>query len=372
MSRRVWLPRALWLALSLLLVFGCESIAGIEDRVYDPQNQVSEACAKYCDTVMENCTGTNTVYTMKELCHGVCAHLDPGDPLEPAGNTVACRTNQAVLAKTTNEPHLHCPRAGPGGAGVCGDNCESYCDLFAKACGPEIADREECVRKCAAFDDVPRFDVVADHEGDTVQCRLVHVSSAVVLPEPHCGHSRFVATEWCFEPPDAEPECEDYCRIVMVACTGDVAQYESLEQCLDVCAALEPGLNADRVENTVGCRKYHSYSSIFDWETHCSHAGPSGDGHCGPATQPSTGSTGNCEAYCRLLEAACSTEFSSRYADQSACIADCVDVEGAGPDSKYSVTTAAGPTLQCRFLELSRAFEDSAHCTGAVGGAPCE
>jgi hypothetical protein len=366
------LPGLRGAALAVALALGCQSIAGIEDRVYEGEPAVSPACRKYCDTVMTNCTGASQVYTTDETCLGVCALLDPGDTLEPVGNTVACRTHQATLAAMTGEPQPHCRRAGPGGDGHCGNDCESYCRLFAAACGPEVPNQAECVEKCAALENQDRFDVVADHEGDTVECRLVHVSSATVQPEPHCGHSRFVASQWCLEPPSSPPDCADYCRIVMAACTGDLAQYESSGQCTDVCSALEPGRNDQRVENTVGCRKYHAYSSLLDPATHCSHAGPGGDGHCGPATQPPSGSTGNCESYCTLLAAACPEDFDAAFADRADCIAACTGLDGAGPDSKYSVGAEPGATLQCRLLEVARAFAEPAACAGALGGSPCQ
>ena len=365
--------RALCLTAALLLgsILGCQSIAGIEDRVYEPTG-VSEACAKYCDTVQDACTGTFQVYATKEACHGVCALLDPGDALEPAGNTVACRTRQAAFAASTGEPDDHCPKAGPGGAGECGDNCESYCALYAKACHAEFSDLQTCVQKCAALENLSTFNVEDDHEGDTVQCRLQHVTSASVLPDPHCDHARFVSTQWCFEPPDQPPECADYCRINLVACTGETAQYESLDQCMAVCGALDPGLNENRTENTVGCRKYHSYSSLFDAIAHCSHAGPSGDGHCGPTTEPSAGPTGNCQAYCRLVEAACASDFAANFADQAECIEACGAIDGAGPDQDYTIHVADGPTLGCRVREVARAFDDPTACAGALGSANCQ
>src|SRR5688572_29391104 len=111
---------------------GCESIVGIEDRTYDLGKDgavgPSQQCVDYCDAVMENCKGEFAVYSGMDTCLGVCSQLPPGDSIEPgSGNTVACRAAQAVLAGSTDEPEDHCPRAGPGGAGQCGSDCESYC-----------------------------------------------------------------------------------------------------------------------------------------------------------------------------------------------------------------------------------------------------
>lgn len=367
---------------------GCHSIAGIEDRTYvDPgQNpdpdpdpdpdptEVSEQCAAYCATVMESCTGEHQVYATVATCHGVCALLEAGDPLEPVGNTVACRAHQAELAGRTGEVGVHCPPAGPGGAGVCGSDCESYCALRAGACTTELATQEQCVAMCAGLADSGRFHIIEDHDGDTLQCRLVHVSSATVNPDEHCQHSSLMPVEPCVEPRGSAPDCDDFCQVVMTSCTGELAVYESMEQCVAVCAALPPGAVEDRTENTVGCRKYHAYSAMLAPVTHCPHAGPGGDGHCGSAHDPETGLPGNCESYCMLLEAACG-DILGESPDLDACAIDCMLLSGADADSGYSVATAeeGDNALACRLLHVSRALEsgDPEECLAAIGDGPC-
>src|SRR5260221_9322092 len=95
----------------------CQAIAGIEDRKLDPQTAAarssSKQCKDYCASVMAVCTDEFAVYATEELCLGVCGQLDPGDPIEPTGNTVACRAKQAEFAAP--EPKDHCKAAGPGG-----------------------------------------------------------------------------------------------------------------------------------------------------------------------------------------------------------------------------------------------------------------
>ncbi|AGP35048.1 hypothetical protein [Sorangium cellulosum] len=355
---------------------GCHAIAGIEDRTYVPPEEepepspVSEACASYCADVMENCTGENQVYSTLDTCHGVCAALPAGDPLEPVDNTLACRARQAELAGLTGEPAVHCPAAGPGGAPHCGTNCESYCALQAAACSPELPTQEECVAKCAGLRDVEGFDAIENHEGDTLQCRLVHVSSATVDPDEHCEHASLMPVEPCIEPEGTEPSCEDFCRVVMTSCEGDQAVYDSSEQCLAVCGALPPGGTEDRSENTVGCRQYHAYSALLAPDTHCGHAGPGGDGHCGLDGDSTT--TGNCASYCTLLEAACKEAFDAIFEDRGACELDCGDVSGAGHDSGYAIASAEGATVACRLLYVSRAFEDPTLCAAALGDPPCQ
>ncbi|HEY6560471.1 MAG TPA: hypothetical protein VI072_24475 [Polyangiaceae bacterium] len=357
MSKRI-------LALAFVLcavaaVAGCESIAGIEDRTYDLGKTASPQCIDYCETALANCIGKNALYSGMDTCLGVCALLPPGDPLEPAGNTVACRAAQAELASSTGEPALHCPRAGPGGANHCGRDCESYCILLDEACPVESRGAPNCVTKCAALRDTKGFDVLADHEKDSLQCRLVHVSSATVKPVDHCPHAQFrPSAPWCYDK-DLPPLCEDYCRIVTAACTDQFAQYESKDQCMQACAALPVGeiaLDDDKTD-TVGCRIYHSYSSISSPETHCSHSGPGGDGHCG---------TSSCPSYCSIVKAACPAQFGSQYPLAGQCETECAGLPGAGLDRKFSVTNTE-ETISCRMLSALRAFEDPTQCGAALG-----
>jgi hypothetical protein len=270
-----------------------------------------------------------------------------------------------LLAGRTGEPASHCPAASPGGGDVCGNNCESYCALMGEFCPDDLVDN--CEEKCAALYDDGTFDVKKHHDGDYMQCRLVHVSSAAVAPETHCWHSTITPgiDSPCADLAGTTPRCADYCRLVTTACQGDRAVYESEAQCLAVCAALDVGDAIHRVEDTVGCRRYHSYSSLEAPDPHCSHAGPGGDGHCGKT---------NCPAYCRLLESVCSTEFAATFGTPADCETACAAIPGSAADSGYSVATAGdgGGTLQCRLLYVSRAFTDAAACASAVGGGQCQ
>jgi hypothetical protein len=356
----------------------CQAVAGLEDRTLDPDasipDETSAVCKDYCDTVMEVCTGENSVYTTMALCLGVCARLEPGDPLEPSGNTVACRMQEAKSA--VREPADHCRFMGPGGGGECGSDCEAYCELFPQVCPDDVEYPTEasCLKACSGLTDQERFDVSADYTGDSIECRLVHLSSATLKPEDHCSHSPIPPSgPRCTGAPEAAPTCTEYCQIQLAACDKELAQYETEQQCLDVCAVFAAGTNADKTENTVGCRRYHAFSATLAPEQHCSHSGPTGDGHCGDTSKVETGHTGNCESYCALLAEACPTEFESEMVDAEQCMANCVELPEAAPDSKYSLVSAAESTgLSCRILQTARAFADATACAGAVGAAPCE
>jgi hypothetical protein len=369
---------ALVAAVSALV--SCQSIAGIEDRVYQASGTggqsggdggvgtaVSALCKQYCKTVMTACPERDDakfgVYPSEDVCLAVCPHLDEGDATvkNPKGNTVACRLNQAKLADQSKEFSLYCPAAGPGGAGVCGTNCENYCDLYSKLCPSPI---DDCVDKCPALTDKGTFDATIDHDGDTLQCRLVHVSNSAFDPATHCEHATFSPQAFCQAD---KVTCDHYCQLVMSACTDDLAVYESIDQCKSVCGALDLGKPADTTEDTVGCRTYHSYNafSTSDPGTHCPHAGPGGDTHCG---------SGNCPAYCKIAADACPTEFAGAYVDSPGCLEACGKLTGA-LESKKTVATAeaGGDSVSCRMLNAARGYADPSACAAAVGtAAPCQ
>jgi hypothetical protein len=373
MRRSELSQRLVGFALLTMALGACQAIAGIEERKLDPDAESaqtnSKQCKDYCTTVMANCTGKNAVYTKEELCLGVCATLDPGDPNEPQGNTVACRARQADLA--TEEPSVNCIAAGPGGNGICGTDCEAYCQIFPKICKDEYeyTSDKACLQACSGLIEQPdRFDVTKDHSGDTIECRLVHVSSATVEPTPHCSHAPIRPSEpWCTDAADAAPTCEQYCKVELAACAGDLAQYESPEQCMAACNALDRGTNADQTGNTVGCRRYHSFNSTLLPATHCFHSGPSGDGHCGDHD------TGNCDAYCTLLAAACPDEFQTSMGSPDECVAACTKLPEAAGNSLYTVAKAKqSKGFQCRILHAVQALQDKTACASAIGGDQCQ
>lgn len=353
-----------------------------DDDGRDASPGSSDACTNYCEDAIENCPGDLSVYTGQEICESLCQHFPEGDPDSPEGNTLACRAQQARLAGTTGEPEVHCPNAGPGGNSRgnnigCGTDCEAYCYLHPILCdidGQTPLEEDECLRQCAGLREKATFDVVVDHDGDSLECRLQHLTSASAAPAEHCWHATIAPGEDspCADPAGSEVPCDVYCNLVMTACTDDYAMYESEEQCLAVCEALPPGVAGDETEDTVACRRYHSYNSLPAPAAHCLHAGPTGDGHCG---------TENCTSYCMIAQAACGSEFEATFLGGDAnagqlgtCVSECMELEGAGPDeSNFSIAPdARGNTVGCRTLHAMRALEDASECSAALGGNPCD
>ena len=148
---------------------------------------------------------------------------------------------------------------------------------------PEV---DECTAKCAALRD--RDDLALDHsdsrysagairardfDGDTVQCRLVHVSLAAgplgaadqcwqaalaPRPEPDDG-----TENPCLQDINQEAvRCEDYCKLNMVACQGAQAVYESTAQCIAACEDMPLGETPTAAVKTPRCRSAHSYNAL--------------------------------------------------------------------------------------------------------------
>lgn len=362
------------LGLLALSLGACQVIAGIEERKIDPAIAEGKQCNEYCDKVMEICTGDDAVYPNREQCMGFCRKLPPGDDQEiEKTNSVSCRLH--VLKSAALEAS-DCKAAGPGGNGQCGSDCDAYCTVYPQVCPDDFAygDKATCLKNCEGLVDQDRYNLTDDHEGDTVECRLVHTSSATVLPADHCPHATIVPAEpWCIGAADAAPTCEAYCKIERAACSGDLAQYETDEQCVATCKALPLGSNEDEAGNSVGCRRYHSFNSTLAPDVHCYHSGPSGDGHCGDHGKVSDGHTGNCESYCLLAAKACSDDFKTNLTDAKTCMAECVKLPEAAPDSKYTLQSAEqSKGLQCRILHAVRALEDPTECASVFGEGDCK
>ncbi|HOU94944.1 MAG TPA: hypothetical protein PLU22_28030, partial [Polyangiaceae bacterium] len=166
---------------------GGEGAAGGDEGVAGESGAAAGAtvtlCDAYCGRVQVACAGDTAVYTGEATCLGVCGALPPGAPGDEIGNSVECRLRQAEHAIDTAEPAIHCPGAGPGGDGTCGQNCESYCVLLQRLCPARFDAAYDglaaCATACTEIPDASGF-TTAISQGDSLQCRLWHVSAAAV------------------------------------------------------------------------------------------------------------------------------------------------------------------------------------------------
>jgi hypothetical protein len=353
---------------------GCASILGIETgdevasdtgddgKIADPETEISttEQCVQYCDAVMTNCTGDNAQYTARASCINTCNNLPPGSvqDAEPSSNTVLCRIKQAELAEEFASDT--CAAAGPGGNEECGNNCESWCHLLSQSCTKDFNEMDDCEASCATIPGGEFFDLSGyDDNKDDIQCRIAHLGAAgsgLEADQVHCEHARFSPVGNCVGE-TAELSCEGYCQAVMGACLGDLAVYKDSTECEASCPAFELGEAGDESGNTIACRSYHSGAALSLPETHCAHAGPAGDGHCGKdAADGST--TGNCESYCRVYSAGCSEEFAAEFSDvQATCVSQCAGSGLLGVEVGSGYTYATAPDSDGVACRIRRSIE---------------
>lgn len=181
-------------AIPVLCAAGCSTLAGIEDAKLDPQYDgggdagPTTPCGAYCNAVMANCTAQFQQYRDQTTCLAVCSHLPLGTAGEDTGDTVACRLTHAQAVTGTGEPGTECPVAGPGGSGVCGSNCDGYCTLMHTICADKFATIPDCETACSGVPDLGGYNSSIEG-GNSIQCRLYHVSAASLVPSTHCPHA---------------------------------------------------------------------------------------------------------------------------------------------------------------------------------------
>jgi len=374
-------------------VLGCQSIADIPDVSY------SQTCNDYCDLEFKNCPGLVGQYDTRRTCLETCTALDQSANYSrlTTGNTISCRIkflNQAPKVQGS-QPDLQqaCSRGGPGGGDTCtmapdAPDCEGYCAIYRSACKGDSTNpfvslglsndnagtQSECIAKCQGIPPMPNPGYTSEAgvgSGDTLGCRLFYATAAVGNPDANCDFAGIRPSGACRdESPD--PSCANFCLALNTGCQGDLAVYESSDQCEKVCEATAPGTkDSIETEDTVACRTAHAFNALLvKASDHCPHTGPLGANVCGAG--------GNCEAFCALAKTACPKTYASKFPRVDDCTDDCSTLGGA-KDGGYSVKEAkqGGATVQCRGLAVSRVLQlpeaerDEAACAPVFGGDPC-
>jgi len=154
-----------------------------------PVDTLENACDDYCTLVMRNCQGGVAQYSDLSTCLATCRTMDEGNGTQRDGNNISCRTFWAAISE--GEP-ASCVKAGPGGAGVCGTNCESFCASTLFICGdreiPPYQSEADCMTACGNYSMTEIFDA-SDIAGNTFACRLYHMTAASTDPDTHCQHT---------------------------------------------------------------------------------------------------------------------------------------------------------------------------------------
>ncbi|WP_437586574.1 hypothetical protein [Sorangium sp. So ce1000] len=143
------------------------------------------SCSTYCTAIMANCTGDGVQYGSQESCEAFCANLPAGTAGDTTGNSLACRAYHADAAKA--DALTHCIHAGPSGGGACGTAIEAFCEVAPAACPDVYADKAACDAEAAGFDAEAPY-AGPGSMGDTLACRLYHLTEASALAVAHCPH----------------------------------------------------------------------------------------------------------------------------------------------------------------------------------------
>jgi hypothetical protein len=153
------------------------------------------SCASYCATIQAACTTDNQQYSDLPDCMNSCAAFPVGGAGDTSGDTLGCRMTFAKKAATSAAmAAAQCTHAGPGGDGVCGDNCTGYCDIAMMYCTAanmaRLYDtRAECMTDCARRDTDLKLDTGTGPRtdmGNEVACLLYHAQMGSVVPGSHC------------------------------------------------------------------------------------------------------------------------------------------------------------------------------------------
>jgi hypothetical protein len=165
----------------------------------DSSDGGSAVCRQYCTDLMTFCTGNVKQYIDEAQCLKVCAIFAEGIVGGPDGNTASCRMKYAGSARYAAgvERDAYCRKAGPGSDGTCGQICDGFCTLMMPTCTQArtapyfYTSLNVCLTTCKSLQDAPPY-TVADGtlpDKNDAQCRLFHVTSAVMDPDEHCEHA---------------------------------------------------------------------------------------------------------------------------------------------------------------------------------------
>jgi hypothetical protein len=340
----------------------------LEGSPYCSSSPPPMSCQSYCEVIQGLCGDLKgpdadkqpaAQYDGKEECVEQCENVyafDLGEIWHRDKNTVGCRFVHAYAA-VTEDPLFHCNVAGPSGGGVCGDGCDTYCQLATAICTDANAiydSVEACLTACSAFATDGKM---GDTGGDTLQCRLTTLAKAAegagapVL----CPQAGEDPVQGCVGPVE-EPNCPDYCALMEDSCPGSFDE----GICQLTCNGLgfAPGTLADDAVNTLGCRMYHAATNFYGFGG-CEAAYISGGDVCGPY----------CDTYCDLALSLC-TGPSQLFNSLDTCDLACGFYAKNGGTYDYK-----GDTIQCRFNHFAGAINNPGlHCphAGPTGGGECE
>ena len=153
---------------------------------------------QYCAAIMANCTGAEKQYPSLESCLSAAAAFPAGMPADTMGDSLACRAYHSTAAG--QDAATHCVHAGPAGGGdmFCGVTCAGFCDIAVAECNGQWADKNACMTACALIPSNMMKYNTSYTSGNTIECRLYHLSVAAQSATDattHCPHTAAVSSQ---------------------------------------------------------------------------------------------------------------------------------------------------------------------------------
>jgi len=155
-----------------------------------------------------------------------------------------------------------------GGAALA--TCEDYCALIGDACQSDVqqyAAGAACEAVCAAMEQGEPGAMV----GNTLECRAFYATNAAEAPAENCRRAGPSGDNGCGS------NCESFCSLAMVLCTGDNAQWGLVQDCINDCSTYitDPPYSSNvTMGDSFACRMYHLTLASTQPVPHCSHIGP--------------------------------------------------------------------------------------------------
>src|SRR5262249_10512233 len=149
-----------------------------------------------------------------------------------------------------------------GGAGAL--SCADYCATLMANCtstNAQFPTLSDCTKACAAYP----VGALTDATGDTLGCRAYHAQAAAFAPTTHCPHAGpFGGKAAELVCGTMGHQCEAFCEISQVACTGVTQVWADVDACKADCASFANNVtlpygyadSAD-VTSSFNCRSYH-------------------------------------------------------------------------------------------------------------------
>jgi hypothetical protein len=144
-------------------------------------------------------------------------------------------------------------------------SCDAYCADVMANCTAENAQFEtveNCVASCKAYP----VGTADDQSGNTLGCRTYHAGAAASDPATHCVHAGPGGDGTCGD------NCDGYCQIAMMWCTGANEVYTALADCQADCATRATDVKFDVSKdsgNEVACLLSHVQAASTVPEDHC-------------------------------------------------------------------------------------------------------